>query len=190
MLLDNTQLIRGIGVKTPDTQLVRKGYAARGLMGFGFNPSEELTDAMTPEQLFIRGVTPIVTRRPFFAQAPSSRARRQVRELTALGVPRALYSTGAPIVTRRGFAGLGDDVSAPGATSSNVSTLMTAVNSEIGYLVNLARAQQGKAPLPDQLSAPAVRVGIDTSSLAPLAPVGVALVIGWFILGSRRRRRR
>jgi len=117
MLLDNTQLIRGVGVKTPVTQLVRKGYAARGLTGLG--------DALDP--------------------------------------------------------------SAPGDTSSTVSTLMTAINSEAGFLTNLVRAQQGKPPLPPQATAPSVNVGFNLDSLRPLA-VPLAVGLGAWLLLRRRRR--
>lgn len=167
MLLDNTQLIRGVGVKTPVTQL-KQMYRVRGLMGYS---PEELTDAHAPGSLYTTA-TPVATRRGLAGAA---------EELTDAMMPPEIYANATPLATnRRGLGRLGDVNPDPSATS-----VMTAINSEIGWLVNLARAQQGKPPLPDQAGAPSVRVGVDFSSLKPLVPFAATGAILWLIF--RRR---
>lgn len=205
MLLDNTQAIRGM-VKTPATQLVRKGLARPGLMGLGARfmrvDLEEMTDASMPARLYSGSPTPLVTRRggaTFFSDMTDKKVARiraggrgrivDFEELTDAKVPARLFSQGlTPLVTRR--SGLGDftDASSPTGTSSDVSTIMTAVNSEAGFLTNLFRGIQGKPPLPTGVTAPTVNVGLNLESLRPLA-VPAALALGaWFFLGRRRRR--
>jgi len=61
----------------------------------------------------------------------------------------------------------------------NLSTIGTAINGEIGWLVNLTRGIQGKAPLPASVSAPTVNVGIsdDIRKLVIYGGVGLGAIL-------------
>lgn len=117
MLLDNTQFMgRGVGVRTPNTQLYRAGYSRAALSGLG-------------------DVLPA-------------------------------------------------DPSQPAGTTVDMSTAMTAINSEATYLLNLARVQAGLQPLPTNLAAPTVNFGLSQDTMLLLAALG----IGFAVFHKKRRR--
>lgn len=76
----------------------------------------------------------------------------------------------------RGMMGLGET-----PLDANASSIMTAVNAEIAWLTNLYRANRGLPPLPENISQPGMRFGLEPNTLLLL---GGGLLL--FLIARRR----
>lgn len=90
------------------------------------------------------------------------------------------FPGGTPMSQLRagGLAGLGEADAGTGTTGLNLSdpATVTAINSELVFLTNLARQAAGMAPLAPQSSAPSVNVGLTSETQT--------LLIGGLVLGA------
>ncbi len=104
---------------------------------------------------------------------------------------RPLQNTGrlGPVAPNFGLGGVFDMTGSPdvnvGGDWYKDPAVITAVNSEAVFLLNLYRSATGQAPLPPQSTAPTVNVGLSPEAKNMLMIAGVGL-LAVFLLAKKR----
>jgi len=77
------------------------------------------------------------------------------------------------------LGGLGQDITStsPPATSTDLTSLATGFNSELVFLDNLVRANQGQSQLPISATAPSVNVGLTSGTMMIVAALGIGALV-------------